>query len=169
MMKALRANHFDVIGLSSIVPESDLKNGLLVQLDRHPSPVTNQEIALISGNSRRAIGGCKAPAMKTLSDLNFPERVIHSEGVSRSSDRAFGLIFTVFWSIVAVAPLRKGGSIRAWAIVLAAAFLLIASSGNSAWTAESVVAEARTIVAKAHQSHRDGGPVLFDHSSHLHL
>ena len=61
--------------------------------------------------------------MKTLSDLNFPERVIHGEGVSRSSDRAFGLIFTVFWNIVAVAPLRRGGSIRAWAIVLAAAFL----------------------------------------------
>lgn len=45
MMKALRANQFDVIGLSSIFPGSVLKNGLLVQLDRHPSPATNEEIA----------------------------------------------------------------------------------------------------------------------------
>ena len=34
---------------------------------------------------------------------------------------------------------------------------------NSAWTAESVVAETRTIVANAYESYRDGGPLLFDH------
>jgi hypothetical protein len=45
MMKALRANQFDVIALSSIFPKSDLKNGRLIQLDRHPSPATNEEIA----------------------------------------------------------------------------------------------------------------------------
>ena len=45
IMKTLKANQFDVIALSSIFPESDLKNGLLTQLDRHPSPATNQEIA----------------------------------------------------------------------------------------------------------------------------
>jgi hypothetical protein len=62
--------------------------------------------------------------MKTSSDLNFPERVGYGEALQRSSDRAFGLIFTVFWSIVAVAPLRKGGSIRIWAVILAGAFLV---------------------------------------------
>jgi hypothetical protein len=62
--------------------------------------------------------------MKTSSDLDFPERVGYREALQRSSDRAFGLIFTVFWSIVAVAPLRKGGSIRIWAIIVAAAFLV---------------------------------------------
>jgi hypothetical protein len=62
--------------------------------------------------------------MKTSSDFNFPERVGYGEALQRSSDRAFGLIFTVFWSIVAVAPLRKGGSIRTWAVILAAAFLV---------------------------------------------
>ena len=62
--------------------------------------------------------------MKTSSDLNFPERVGYGETFQRSSDRAFGLVFTVFWSIVAVAPLRKGGSIRTWAVILAAAFLV---------------------------------------------
>jgi hypothetical protein len=45
ILKALKANQFDVIAMSSIFPESDLKNGLLTQLDRHPSPATNQEIA----------------------------------------------------------------------------------------------------------------------------
>ena len=46
IMKALKANQFDVIPLSSVFPVSDLRNGLLVQLDRHPSPATNQEIAV---------------------------------------------------------------------------------------------------------------------------
>ena len=45
MLKALRANQFDVIAVSSIFPGSDLKNRPLVQLDRHPSPATNQAIA----------------------------------------------------------------------------------------------------------------------------
>ena len=64
--------------------------------------------------------------MKTSSDLNFPERVGYGETFQRSSDRAFGLIFTVFWSIVALAPLRRGGSIRIWAAILAAAFFVCA-------------------------------------------
>jgi hypothetical protein len=62
--------------------------------------------------------------MKTSSDLDFPERVGYGEALKRSSDRAFGLIFTVFWSIIAVAPLREGGSIRIWAMILAVAFLV---------------------------------------------
>jgi hypothetical protein len=45
MMKALRANQFDVIALSSIVTERDLKKHPLTQLDRHPSPATNRAIA----------------------------------------------------------------------------------------------------------------------------
>ena len=45
MMKTLRANQFDVIALSSVFPESDLKNGLLTQSDRHPSPATDKAIA----------------------------------------------------------------------------------------------------------------------------
>jgi hypothetical protein len=45
MEKALRANQFDVVALSSVFPESDLKNGLLTQLDRHPSPAANEELA----------------------------------------------------------------------------------------------------------------------------
>ena len=73
---------------------------------------------------RRANLGCKAPAMKTSSDSNFPERLGHGDSPSGSTDRFFGLLFSAFWGVVAMAPLRSGGSIRAWAVVLAAAFLV---------------------------------------------
>jgi hypothetical protein len=45
MMKSLRANQFDVIALSSVIPVSDLRKQPLTQLDRHPSPATNKAIA----------------------------------------------------------------------------------------------------------------------------
>ena len=73
---------------------------------------------------RRAVGGCKAPAMKTSSDSNFPERLGHGNNSRGSTDRFFGLLFSAFWGVVAMAPLRRGGSIRAWAVVLATAFLV---------------------------------------------
>ena len=73
---------------------------------------------------RRANGRCKAPAMKTSSDSNFPERLGHGDSPHGATDRAFGRLFSAFWGVVAIAPLRRGGSIRAWAVVLAAAFLV---------------------------------------------
>jgi hypothetical protein len=45
MIKVLRTNGFEVIALSSIVTENDLKKHSLTQLDRHPSPATNKAIA----------------------------------------------------------------------------------------------------------------------------
>lgn len=57
-------------------------------------------------------------------DVNFPEHLGHSARLRGSSDRVFGFVFAVFWSVVAIAPLRKGGSIRVWAGVFAAAFLV---------------------------------------------
>ena len=62
--------------------------------------------------------------MKTSSDSNFPERFGYDNRPYGSTDRFFGLLFSVFWAVVAIAPLRRGGSIRAWAVVLAAAFLV---------------------------------------------
>jgi Saxitoxin biosynthesis operon protein SxtJ len=73
---------------------------------------------------RRAVGECKAPAMKTSRDSNFPERLGHADSSRSSTDRFFGLLLSAFWGVVAMAPLRRGGSIRAWAVVLAAAFLV---------------------------------------------
>ena len=62
--------------------------------------------------------------MKTLNDANFHERLEYAEDLQGSSDRVFGLVFSVFWSVVALAPLIKGRPIRVWAVVLAAAFLV---------------------------------------------
>jgi len=62
--------------------------------------------------------------MKTLNDANFHERLQYVEDLQGSSDRVFGLVFGVFWSVVALAPLIKGEPIRVWAGVLAAAFLV---------------------------------------------
>ena len=62
--------------------------------------------------------------MKTLGDSNFPERLRHGDNPRGSTDRLFGLLFSAFWGVMALAPLRRGGSIRAWVAVLAAAFLV---------------------------------------------
>jgi hypothetical protein len=45
MVKTLKENGFEVITLSSIFAESDLKRCPLTQTDRHPSPATNKAIA----------------------------------------------------------------------------------------------------------------------------
>ena len=43
-----------------------------------------------------------------------------------SSDRAFGLVFWVFFALVGLAPLRTHHPIRWWALAVSAAFLVIA-------------------------------------------
>ena len=45
ILNSLRANEFDVIALSSIIPENQRKGHPLTQLDRHPTPMTNEAIA----------------------------------------------------------------------------------------------------------------------------
>jgi hypothetical protein len=62
--------------------------------------------------------------MKTSSDSNFPERLGHADSPHGSTDRFLGLLLSAFWGVVALAPLRRGGSIRAWALVLVGAFLV---------------------------------------------
>jgi|HubBroStandDraft_6_1064221.scaffolds.fasta_scaffold05929_5 hypothetical protein len=76
------------------------------------------------GAGWRAIGVRRALPMKTSAELNFPERLEHGDSFQSTSDRTFGLVFAVFWSVVALAPLRKGDPIRVWAMILAAAFLV---------------------------------------------
>jgi saxitoxin biosynthesis operon SxtJ-like protein len=63
--------------------------------------------------------------MKTSNDFNFHERTEYAEDFQGSSDRVFGLVFSAFWSVVGLAPLTKGSPTRVWAVVLAAAFLVI--------------------------------------------
>jgi Saxitoxin biosynthesis operon protein SxtJ len=76
------------------------------------------------GAGWRAIGVRRALPMMTSAKLNFPERLERGDSFQSTSDRMFGLVFAVFWSVVALAPLRKGDPIRVWAMILAAAFLV---------------------------------------------
>lgn len=41
------------------------------------------------------------------------------------SDRGFGFVFTAFWTVFAILPLRHGGPLRVWSLALAAVFLLV--------------------------------------------
>jgi hypothetical protein len=64
--------------------------------------------------------------MKPSSDFNFPERLAYDHDPRGGSDRVFGVVFALFCSVVALAPLMKGGPIRIWAGILAAVFLVCA-------------------------------------------
>lgn len=46
MLKALQANHFEVITVSSMVAASEPGKPWLIQIDRHPSPQANEAIAM---------------------------------------------------------------------------------------------------------------------------
>lgn len=46
--------------------------------------------------------------------------------VKIGSERSFGIVFAVFFGIVALLPLVRGGMVRWWAIALGAAFLISA-------------------------------------------
>src|SRR5262245_27397426 len=61
--------------------------------------------------------------------------------VRTSSDRAFGLVFTVFFLVVGAWPLVRGRPVRGWALGLALALLVVALACprllrplNAAWT-----------------------------------
>jgi hypothetical protein len=54
------------------------------------------------------------------------EPVIPEEEVIRSSERAFGIVFTVVFALIGLAPVVSGARPRVWALVFAAAFLAAA-------------------------------------------
>jgi hypothetical protein len=65
----------------------------------------------------------------------------HVAPVQSSSDRSFGLVFTVVFVIVGLLPLLNGQGIRVWALGLSAVFFLVAlavprvlAPANRAWT-----------------------------------
>lgn len=58
--------------------------------------------------------------------LNFYEDLRRSAGIRGSSDRQFGLVFALVFSIVGLLPLRAGGHVRAPALVVAAVILVVA-------------------------------------------
>lgn len=65
----------------------------------------------------------------------------HSAEIKGSSDRSFGLVFFAVFTIVALYPLLEGGAVRAWSLIVAAIFLLLAllvpgvlAPANRLWT-----------------------------------
>jgi hypothetical protein len=53
------------------------------------------------------------------------EDIRRDHGTKKSSDRAFGFVFTTAFAVVAFFPLTAGNEPRLWSIGLAVAFLLI--------------------------------------------
>jgi len=69
------------------------------------------------------------------------EDFARDETVEGSSNRAFGVVFTVVFALIAGWPLLSGAPIRWWAVAAAAATLLVAllapvwlAAPNRAWT-----------------------------------
>jgi len=50
----------------------------------------------------------------------------HASGPEGGSDRAFGIVFAVVFSLVAAWPLLKDGPVRPWAAAVAGLFLVVA-------------------------------------------
>jgi Saxitoxin biosynthesis operon protein SxtJ len=46
--------------------------------------------------------------------------------VKPSSDRAFGLVMSLAFAVISIAPVRHGRPVRLWAVGLSAAFVLLA-------------------------------------------
>jgi hypothetical protein len=64
----------------------------------------------------------------------------HTAKIKGSSDRTFGLVFTVFFVLVAAYPLINGQQVRVWSLLVAGLFLLLAllyprilAPANRAW------------------------------------
>jgi hypothetical protein len=60
--------------------------------------------------------------------MSSPGPVHHpdDEAVVGPSNRSFGFVFTLVFTIVALAPAWRGGAIRLWALAVAATFLAVA-------------------------------------------
>ena len=51
--------------------------------------------------------------------------------VRKSTDRNFGFVFTVFWMVLGLSPLRHHGPVRLWAMLLSAVFLALTMMRSS--------------------------------------
>ncbi len=57
---------------------------------------------------------------------NTHESFSRDEAVKVSSDRAFGIVFTVLFAVIGLWPLIHGGEVRIWSLVLAVVILAVA-------------------------------------------
>jgi hypothetical protein len=60
------------------------------------------------------------------------EELTRKHAIRSSSNRTFGLVFAAFWLLFALAPLRKHGTVREWALALSGVFLVLAM-GRPLW------------------------------------
>jgi hypothetical protein len=58
--------------------------------------------------------------------MTIIERDMSDRPTEGSSDYSFGLVFSVFFAIIALHPLIGGGAIRWWALITAGVFLALA-------------------------------------------
>jgi len=58
--------------------------------------------------------------------MSTNEPIASHRSIKSGSNRSFGLVFSSFFAIVAVAPAFSGGTMRVWAIVVAFCFLTVA-------------------------------------------
>ena len=54
------------------------------------------------------------------------EPTSHDEPAKGSSDRGFGIVFTVFFALIGLAPLVSGKPVRIWSVALAGVLLAVA-------------------------------------------
>ncbi len=59
-------------------------------------------------------------------DRNTHERLSAAEDISGSSDRSFGIVMAVVFTIIGVWPLWSGGTARWWALIATAMFCSLA-------------------------------------------
>ena len=57
--------------------------------------------------------------------MNTHEEFTNKHAVKGSSDRAFALVFAIFFALLGLAPLWKKQAVRPWALALALLFLAI--------------------------------------------
>jgi hypothetical protein len=57
--------------------------------------------------------------------MNTHEDLSRRDEIAGSSDRSFGLVFSIFFGIVALLPLRHHQKPRSWALILAGGLLLV--------------------------------------------
>ena len=58
--------------------------------------------------------------------MNLHEDLNRKQEIHGSSDRSFGIVFAIFFSVVAFAPLRRQQPVRWWALSLGFVFLAVA-------------------------------------------
>lgn len=57
--------------------------------------------------------------------MSAHENVDREEAIKGSSDRTFGLVFTVLFLVIGLLPLWKGGSVHYWSLGISAVFLIL--------------------------------------------